>query len=141
MAAAWRLAVVPRGPGRRVAKRQPAELRVARPVPVEQVFAPLGRRAAARSEQGLTRPCRAARSMQLQLWCALLSPHGRGNARPKAGFSADRQEHRPNHHGGSAGQLGDLATAGSAAHEHPKSNADRMQDRGRSNKTKTKQNA
>jgi hypothetical protein len=124
-----------------VAERQPAELRVARPVPVEQVFAPLGRRAAARSEQGLTRPCQAAYSMQLHPWCALLSPHSRGNARPKAELSANHQEHRPNHHGSPAGQLGDLATAGSAADEHPKSNADRMQNRGRSNKAKTKQNA
>jgi hypothetical protein len=68
-------------------------------------------------------------------------PTWHGERADKAGLSADDQEHRPNHHGSTAGQLGNLATTGSAADQHPTCNADRMQDRGRCDKPKTKQYA
>ena len=68
-------------------------------------------------------------------------PHTARGTRAQGGVSANHQEYRPNDYGSPAGQLGDLATAGSAADQHPKSDADRMQDRGRCNEPKTEQNA
>ena len=68
-------------------------------------------------------------------------PHLARGPRGQSRCSADHQKHRPNHDGGAASQPGDLATAGSAANQHPTRNADRMQDCGRCHKPKTKQEA
>src|SRR4249919_2358720 len=84
-------------------------------------------------------PSTAVNAMTTLARAALPTLHG--DRADKAGCSADHQKCRPNHDGGAAGQLGDLATVGRAANQRATRDADRMQDCGRCDKPKTKLDA